>query len=116
MDLSIKRTLLTISFSALLVAPAGCGFGSTTSCDFREGSVNGPEPRCQERGGVQGGETFKAACEGLQGEALDGECPADGIVLGCDIGNDVTDWYYAPKTVEEVTQDCEDEGGTIVNP
>lgn len=116
MGSSIKTTLLTLSLSTLVLASQGCDIIGTTSCDFREGSVNGPEPRCQERSGVQGGgETFKTACEALQGEAIEGECPQEGIVLGCDLGGDVIDWYYSPKTEEEVKADCENEG-TIVQP
>lgn len=118
MKLSIQTTILSaVALTVLLVASPGC-IGSTTSCDFREHSVNGPEPRCQERSGIQGGAAFKASCEALQGEAIDGSCPQDGIVLGCDISGDgtVVDWYYAPKTEDDVKADCESDHGEIVNP
>lgn len=111
----MRNIIFTLSLSILVLAPLGC-VGGTTSCDFRDGSVNGPEPRCQERSGLQGGATFKATCEGLGAEGIDGSCPADGIVLGCEIGPDVVDWYYAPRTEDEIKADCADEGGTIVNP
>ena len=56
-------------------------------------------------------ETFKGACEVSQGKTSDGVCPREGVVGGCFLGNQgdgskVNDWYYAPKTVEEVKRDC----------
>lgn len=108
MGKSINSTIFTVLLSALVILPVGCGFGTTTSCDFREGGVNGAEPRCQERSGFQGGETFKAACDALQAKPIDGPCPDDGIVLGCEVGgSDVIDWYYPPKTEDEVRADCD---------
>jgi hypothetical protein len=92
----------------------GCGLGTQTgSCDFREGSLNGAEPRCQERVDTIEAETFKAACDASGGEPADGECSREGVVAGCMIGkqgdgSEVIDWYYAPKTVEEVESDCDD--------
>lgn len=119
MTLSIKTALLSIAAVSLLcAAPLGCDIGGTVSCDFRDGSVNGPEPRCQERSGIQASSSFKAFCDGLQGKSIDGPCP-DSPVLGCDISEvegKVIDWYYAPKTEAEIQQQCEDDGGEIVNP
>lgn len=118
-SMSIKNVVLSIAaVSALVAAPFGCGIGGTTSCDFRDGSVNGAEPRCQERSGIQASSTFKALCESLQGKAIDGPCPGD-IVLGCDISEgegSVVDWYYAPKTADDVKADCASDHGEIVNP
>lgn len=118
MTLSIKTTLLSVAVLSLFSAASSGCIGATTSCDFREDSVNGPEPRCQERSGFQGGAAFKAACEGLEGEGIDGSCPQDGIVLGCDISGDgtVVDWYYAPRTEDDVKADCESDDGKIVQP
>ena len=118
----MKMTMMMLTFSAVLVAPFACvdlalPLGGTTGCDFREDSVNGPEPRCQERNGVQGGDTFASVCKGLEGEAIDGGCPDAGKILGCQLQGDgtVIDWYYAPKTVAEVEMDCANEG-TVVQP
>jgi len=115
----MKTTMFALAISSLLIG-LGCvsnPIGGTTGCDFRKDSVNGPEPRCQERSGLQGGQTFATTCEGLEGEAIDGGCPKEGIVLGCALQDDesVIDWYYAPKTKEEVMADCENDG-EIVEP
>lgn len=119
MTLSIKNALLSIAAVSILVAaPLGCDIGGTVSCDFRDGSVNGPEPRCQERSGIQASSSFKTFCDGLQGKSIDGPCP-DSPVLGCDISEvegKVIDWYYAPKTVEEVAKQCADDKGKVVSP
>ena len=89
-------------------------------CDFRDGSVNGPEPRCQERTGAQSA-GFDATCEALGGTAVDGGCPSEGIVAGCDLSvagtaGEVIDWYYDPKTVEEITTECTDDDATFIEP
>lgn len=114
----MQNTLLTLALSMMVLAPLGC-VGGTTSCDFRE-ETNSPEPRCQERGGIQSTPAFKTTCDSLGAKGIDGPCPEEGIVLGCDIspgtGGTVIDWYYEPKTEDEIEQDCADEGGTIVNP
>lgn len=118
MTIGIKAALLSVAVLSLFpVALSGC-IGGKTSCDFRDGSVNGPEPRCQERSGIQASTAFSTTCSALQGEAIDGACPQDGLVLGCDISGDgtVVDWYYAPKTEDEVKADCESDNGEIVQP
>ena len=105
-------------FTAALLVTSGCG-ADGIGCDFREGSVNGPEPRCQERTGLQGLPVFGATCEALQGTAIDGGCPREGAVAGCIIGSgggDVIDWYYAPTTREEAEIKCVDDDGELVEP
>lgn len=89
----------------------GCGvLVDTVGCDFRDGSANGPEPRCQERSGLQGNLAFQETCETLGGELVDGGCPdEDQIVFGCELGADVVDWYYPPKTAADADQDCDGE-------
>jgi hypothetical protein len=91
-----------------------------TGCDFRDGSVNGPEPRCQERTGAQSA-GFDAMCESLGGTAVDGGCPTDGIVAGCDLSvagtaGEIFDWYYAPETAETVAVTCDEDGAPVVEP
>jgi hypothetical protein len=84
--------------------------GVVVGCDFRGDSVNGPEPRCQERSQL-GAFGFAESCGVAGGEALEGGCPTEGIVAGCNIGaqgdgSPVIDWYYAPETVESVQIEC----------
>ncbi len=104
----------------LLLALAGCDFGVVVGCDFRADSVNGPEPRCQERSGLSSA-IFGEFCEALEGEQVKGGCPEpELIVAGCDIGAQgdgtrVIDWFYPPTTRDEVVADCADEG-TVVDP
>jgi hypothetical protein len=109
----MTRTLCAL---ALALALSACKIGGTTSCDFRVG--DDPEDRCQERNGVQGGAAFAGTCDAVGGESAKGECPdPDQIVGGCKIGElsgEVIDWYYAPKTLEEVQAICEDDDGELV--
>jgi hypothetical protein len=101
-----------------------CGIiAGDTGCDLRtESAVNGFEDRCQERTGFQGNAIFGGFCDVLGGDPLDGGCPDEGKVLGCDIsagvdaGGKVIDWYYEPVTREEVEADCADDDGEVVEP
>ena len=97
---------LICSLSSL--ALSGCGGANGVGCDFREvkdGLNNGPEPRCQERTGFQA-LSFGPACAALNAKVVDGGCSRDGIVFGCRIGAEVTDWYYAPKTRDNAASEC----------
>lgn len=102
--------ILVVAVSAVVLS--GCGlFNASSACDFREGSANGAEPRCQERVNTISAEAFKGACTVSGGKPSDGTCPRDGSVAGCMIGvqgdgSKVNDWYYAPRTRAEVTSDC----------
>ena len=108
----------------ILLALGGCSLVSnTTGCDLRtETASNGYEDRCQERTGIQGNALFGGFCDLLGGIDIDGGCPVDGIVAGCDITagveatGTVTDWYYAPVTLEEVESICAEDGGDVVLP
>lgn len=99
-------------FAACTLVLSGCGvFGGSSACDFREGSSNGPEPRCQERVDTISAEVFKGACTAAGGKPSDGTCPREGVVAGCMIGvqgdgSKVNDWYYAPKTRADVMNEC----------
>ncbi len=96
----------------VVVSTVGCGDG-TTGCDFRvvdEGGLNnGSEDRCQERSGI-GATGFGGSCEAAGGTVVEGGCPVEGIVFGCDLGDSgtdpVIDWYYAPHTIEQAEQEC----------
>jgi len=98
---------------ATVIVSSACGAGEKVGCDFRavdeEGLNNGNEDRCQERAGL-GATGFAATCEGIGGTVVDGGCPTEGIVFGCDLGESgtdpVIDWYYAPHTVDEAEQEC----------
>lgn len=107
---------------ALLFSLGGCGvlLGSS-ACDFRGGSVNGPEPRCQERVETISAEAFKGACGVAGGQSTTGTCPRAGSVGGCEIGTQgdgskVNDWYYAPKTREEVQTECSRDSAKFLEP
>lgn len=93
------------------VALWGCLGTNTIACDFRA-----TRNRCQERSGLQAtnAPAFQGTCEVASGLYLDGPCPRDAIVAGCDMG-DVTDWYYAPATIADATSACAGEG-TLVTP
>lgn len=91
-----------IRIAVLLAACAtlSCGIiGGDAACDFREGSLNGPEPRCQEYEGSVASGTFKGACIASGGKVIDGLCPREGTLGGCILGTQgdgsrPTDWYY----------------------
>lgn len=97
---------------SLLVAVAALtsACGSAVGCDFRP-----DEDRCQERSNFQQF-GFGQFCEGLGDESVEGGCPDDGKVLGCDMGGDVVDWYYAPMTREEAEAECADDDATVLEP
>ena len=104
-----EHALLASLASALL--SSSCGGPNGIGCDFREGSLNGPEDRCQERRGVQA-PAFGPSCAAAGGETLDDGCPREGIVGGCDLGQDVFDWYYAPTALDDITCDS----GEVLDP
>lgn len=106
--------------ATLLLGASACDFGISTGCDFRDATLSSPEPRCQERSGLSSA-AFGAMCDTLGGDVKKGGCDTEGIVSGCDIGAQgdatrVIDWYYAPKTAEEVQAECDDDGGDVVEP
>lgn len=107
------KKLLVAVISALALLPlSGCLGGGTIACDFRDDDGD----RCQERSGIQAANppAFQATCEASTGSYIDGPCPREGIVAGCDTGSgEVIDWYYAPTTEAEVMATCE---GTFVLP
>ena len=115
---------IALTFTALLTATLGaCGGGIAGSCDFRAGSANGPEPRCQEwtnspTPGLP--DTYKVACDQAKGKYGRAGCPRDGIVVGCQLtagdGSKVNNWYFPPTTVDKVKTDCTKDKGTFVTP
>lgn len=107
--LPVMTRLLLVAAMAVVVQ--GCGLLGSGACDFRDGSANGPENRCQERVQTVSAEPFKAACTALGAKPSDGTCPRQGVVGGCFIGaqgdgSKVNDWYYAPLTREDVMREC----------
>ncbi len=92
---------------AVLVVAVTAACERAVGCDFRNGSLNGPEDRCQERAGIQS-TGFDGACVASGGEVVDGDdgCPTEGIVGGCDLGQGVIDWYYEPTTQDELESNC----------
>ena len=100
-----------MKYAALLLAvfvtsfvSTSCGGPNGIGCDFREGSLNGPEDRCQERRGFQA-PAFGPSCAAAGGETLDDGCPREDIIGGCDLGQDVFDWYYPPTAVDDINCD-----------
>lgn len=93
----------------------GCDVGPGVGCDFRDGSANGPEPRCQQRDGADAA-AFAGSCEALGGEVIDGGCDTTGSVGGCEISGDnplttVIDFYYPPLTAADAQAECAEDGG-----
>ncbi|MDP2306747.1 MAG: hypothetical protein Q8P18_12050 [Pseudomonadota bacterium] len=103
----------------LLVLPllVGCGvLEGGTGCDFRDQDPG--DARCQERLGTQA-TGFDAACEGLGDTVIEGGCDLTGAIAGCSTtiaGGTITDWYYAPETLETVTATCADDDAELVTP
>jgi hypothetical protein len=108
----MRTTSFLVSALAFVVAgTVSCGGPNGIGCDFREGSLNGPEDRCQERRGFQS-MGFEQACQASGGEPLADGCPREGIVGGCDLGQDVFDWYYEATAVEDINCDS----GEVLDP
>lgn len=91
---------------------SGCG-GGFVGCDFRSGSKNGAEPRCQDANGlIATTGTYQSTCQAAGGQYLASGCPSAGVVAGCEQktnnadGSTAIDWYYAPKTAAEVQTSC----------
>ncbi len=109
----MRVPLLLAVVVAALTATA-CG---KVGCDFRDGSVNGPEDRCQEREGISAG-VFSGACLAAGGETVEGGCPEEDRVFGCNLGlqgdlTTVTDWHYEPLTAEDAANTCDSEEAII---
>lgn len=106
--------IIGAAFLVVVSASLFSGCSSAVGCDFRDvkdGLNNGPEPRCQERTGIQA-TTFGPSCAALSAKVVDDGCPRDGIVFGCEVsggGGDVVDWYYAPKTRANAEIECGNE-------
>jgi hypothetical protein len=109
------QRLHALGLAALATLSFTQGCANAVGCDFREAPDGRQEDRCQERRGFQALGAFGATCDGLGGETIDGGCPTEDIVAGCDLGGDgdVIDWYYPPKTRADVEAECEGEGEVI---
>jgi hypothetical protein len=108
---------------ATCLSLSACGIvAGEVGCDLRvEDAANGYEDRCQERTGLQGNALYGEFCEGLGGLQVDGGCPDEGKVLGCDITSagsvgKVIDWYYDPVTREQAEAECEQDDADLVEP
>ncbi len=103
---TLKHLWPLCCFAVGLLTLTSCGVGAV-GCDFRNTTtLNGPEPRCQERTGLES-ISFAQSCDALGGASVDGGCEREGIVGGCKVdGSDaIIDWYYE-KTVDEVKAEC----------
>ena len=100
-----------LALLVVVVASLSSACGSATGCDLRP-----DEDRCQDRLGFQQF-GFGPFCDGIGGQSVEGGCPDEGKVLGCDTGTgEVIDWYYEPTTREEAEAACADEDGTAIDP
>lgn len=105
---------LVLASAAVAAALSSSACGAAVGCDLRP-----DEDRCQERTGIQ---TFGFGpfCDGIGGAQVEGGCPDEGKVLGCDLGEvgggSFIDWYYEPTTRAEAEEKCADEDGTIIEP
>lgn len=100
--------VLVVVVGACTLAPLLTGCSEAVGCDFRDvesGLNNGPEDRCQERTNLQAA-GFDVTCDGLGATSIEGGCPREGIVFGCEIGPDVVDWYYEPHTADDAALEC----------
>jgi hypothetical protein len=93
----------------------GCG-GTPGTCTY----ADPPPTRCQAWTSNHPSVTavFEQSCASNEGHYLEGTCPTEGLVGGCrynealpDLSR-LTDWYYAPLTVEEVRTICSAHGKT----
>ena len=93
----------------------------SSSCDFRDGGANGPEPRCQERVETLAPDACTGACAVAPGASATGKCPRPDAVGGCEIGTQgdgskVNDWYYPPKTRADVQMECMKDNAKFLEP
>jgi hypothetical protein len=99
----MKTASVALACLAALSAVVVVACGDVTDpggCDFREATgPDGPENRCQERRNFQA-TSFAPACEALGAVVVEGGCNRDGVVAGCDLGNDVVDFYYEPSAAK----------------
>lgn len=105
-----KLLLVLIASTSVSSCGALSALGGYAACDFRKGSLNGAENRCQERHGVSAS-AFKGACSAAGGMSSDGRCPSAGVVGGCNLGTqgdgtEVLDWYYSPDTAVTTKSNC----------
>lgn len=106
------RAALAAASITTIAALSGCA--NAVGCDLRP-----DEDRCQERTGLQ---TFGYAqfCDATVGTAVEGGCPDEGKVLGCDLGEQsggaFFDWYYEPMSRADAEAECADEDGEVIEP
>lgn len=91
---------------------------TVAACDFRSGSVNGAEDRCQERLGVAR-KPVMAACTNVGATPVDGPCPTDDAIGQCVLttginGRHVVDWFYTPADADDVRINCFSQGGEFL--
>lgn len=103
----MKIASVAVACLVVLSAVVACvDVTEPVGCDFREATgPDGPENRCQERRNFQA-TSFAPACEAVGAVVVEGGCNRDGVVAGCDLGNDVVDFYYEPLSREEVEAEC----------
>lgn len=118
MEARAPRVMLA---SLALAAALASSCSGPPGCDFRQGSLEGARPKCQEPLGlVSLGPAYQGTCEALGALYLPDGCPREGVVGGCreSEGGGAAggiDWYYE-GTVDEVKAECERSGAAFVAP
>ncbi len=115
-----RFVLLTL----LLLGTSACflGDGEAGSCDFRKAANS--EPRCQDWTSTlpSAKDSYKLACDSSGGLFSEDSCPRADSVGGCKQvtnnadGSDVIDFYYAPRTTDDVKMTCTDQKEEFVEP
>ena len=113
----VRRFVAVASWVVL----SGCGFGGGNyACELRPKS-----PQCTDwRDLVGPAVTQEALCRTLSatGEGTwkpNEKCPATESVGGCQTNSGVglqTNWFYPPRTVDDVKAECAKDGTTFVTP
>ena len=112
--------LVVLTLVSVLVSSCGIA-GGNYACDLRPG-----DPQCTDWRDIIGPSvTQEGVCRTLISAKGSGEwkpntrCPATGSVGGCQTNSGVgfqTNWFYAPKTEQEVRTECMNDNTTFVPP
>ena len=115
-------TLLRLAVLSLALSGCGSFLGGDQACDMRPSS-----PQCTDWRNLIGPTvTQEALCKTLGTTSAGGtwkaneRCPSEGSVGGCQTKSAPnilqTNWFYAPKTADEVRTECMNDGTTFVTP
>mgnify|MGYP000854739254 CR=1 FL=1 len=118
---------LAIGLWVIGLCLAGCD-PTGAACDFRKGSVNGAQQRCQDYHNLPTYNRQRTACDESKAQWLDTPCPREIAVGGCmttpsaggyqGAGFFQIDWYYPEpgRTVESVKMTCAQMNESFITP